>query len=234
MKSETEIRNWYEQRHQACGTDSWRPYEAYDPLLDKLGPLTPGGRFLDVGCGGTGFLLKAALNRGLDAWGIDHSLAGVKITRRVAPGTFSVVGNGQNLPFPDKLFDYLTCLGALEHFLDPGLGLQEMKRVLKDDGRLMIVVPNVNYFLWKLSGTPGTEQQEINEKLLSLADWSYLFSENGLKIIKVDRDDWPISKTRTSPAANPLKTAGRMLFRFAWKILPLSLTYQFVFRLKKK
>ncbi|MDJ0755187.1 MAG: class I SAM-dependent methyltransferase [Ardenticatenaceae bacterium] len=42
------------------------------------------------------------------------------------------------LPFPNQLFDCVTCLEALEFFPSPSMALQEMIRVLKPGGPLII------------------------------------------------------------------------------------------------
>ena len=45
------------------------------------------------------------------------------------------------LPYADKSFDIIFCNHVLEHVLAPYICIQEMKRVLKDDGCIIIGVP---------------------------------------------------------------------------------------------
>jgi hypothetical protein len=113
-------------------------------------------------------------------------------------------------------------------------GLQEMQRVTKERAVFCIMVPNSRYFVWRLSRQPGTQQQDINENLLSLEQWKSLFSANGFEFVTIRRDTWPINRVGIFSSANPLKIAKRSFLRLAWNFLPLKYTYQFVFYLKKR
>ena len=154
--SANDVKSWYNQHYAAKGLQSMRPAAAYPVFLDLLGA-TAGSRLLDVSCG-TGSLLAAARDRGVDAVGVDLSDEAVRLAIRVAPGTEVAVGAGEALAFRDASFDYVTCLGSLEHFLDMGQGLEEMKRVAKPDARLCIMVPNQDFIGWKVLGHQGTAQ----------------------------------------------------------------------------
>src|SRR2546423_7069937 len=149
-----------------------RPAAAYPICLDLRGA-TPGSRLLDVSCG-IGSLLTAALARGIDAVGVDLSDAAIRIAKRTVPTADVAVGAGETLAFKSGTFDYVTCLGSLEHFLDMGRGLEEMQRVAKPAARFCIMVPNQDFIGWKVLGHQGTAQQDINEHLLNLHAWRAL------------------------------------------------------------
>lgn len=232
MVTEKQIKDWYNQRYHKKKENAWRPAVAYPIFLNYLN-ITPGGKLLDIGCG-TGYLLNTAARRGLETYGIDISEEGVEIAKKVSPASQIAVGKGEELKFPDKFFDYVTCLGALEHFLDIGRGIKEIARVGKDNALFCIVVPNIDFLLWKISGKQGTEQQDINENLLSLEGWKNIFIENGLDVLKIYQDKWFMRKTNIFSSANPLGIIKRMIYKAAWIFLPLKYTYQFVFILKKK
>lgn len=229
---EEEIKEWYNQRHSARGKNTWRPYEAYPIFLDYLNA-KPRKKLLDVGCG-TGYFLKAASQRGLETYGVDISKEGIKIAKSVSPYSFISVSRGENLNFADDTFDYITCLGALEHFLYMNKGLQEMKRVAKEDAVFCIMVPNFNYIFWKISGKFGTEQRDINENLLSLRQWRNIFSKEGFEILKNYQDRWFMKTTNIFSSTNPIKIAKKASHKLIWAFLPLNYTYQFIFILKKK
>jgi len=53
-----------------------------------------------------------------------------------------VRGISEKLPFPDESFDRVLCESSIDHLADPGLGIREMTRVLRPDGRLIIGVVN--------------------------------------------------------------------------------------------
>lgn len=54
-----------------------------------------------------------------------------------------------NLPLDDASFDVVTCFEAIEHVIDAQGVLDELRRVLRDDGLLLISTPNREVF------TPG-------------------------------------------------------------------------------
>lgn len=225
MVSEDEIARWYDQRHLSRKEQAWRPFSAYSVFLDYL-RVNAGRKLLDVGCG-TGFLLKHADSRGLDTYGVDISQEGVKIARRVSPDSSIRVGKGESLPFPDSYFDYVTCIGALEHFLDMDNGISEMVRVAKSGARFCIVVPNIDWIVYKMTGQKGTEQAEINEKLLSLVEWKGIFSKAGFIIDRLCRDKWGKKIMNTYASGKPL--IKKIFYKTLWFLLPLKYEYQFVF-----
>ncbi len=232
MISEKEIKKWYDQRHTALGENAWRPFEAYSIFLDYLN-VKAGGKLLDIGCG-TGCLIKAATQRGLQTYGADISEEGVKIAKRISPNSKIIVGKGEDLKFPDNFFDYVVCLGALEHFLDMEKGVKEMVRVGQDNALFCILVPNINFLFWKMRGSKGTKQQDINENLLSLQQWKDILTKEGLEILKIYQDKWFMKKSKIFSSLNPLEIIKRIIYKLMWFFLPLNYTYQFIFILIKR
>jgi SAM-dependent methyltransferase len=109
-------------------------------LFDK-----PGGKVLDVGCG-PGVLVSSMLTRGCKFWGIDGSQRMIEQCRQnfaQCEETHFVVGNAAALPFADGFFDAVTCLGVIDRIERYPLALQEMARVLKDNGTLIVAVGNL-------------------------------------------------------------------------------------------
>jgi SAM-dependent methyltransferase len=103
-----------------------------------LGPILPElrGNLLDVGCGEMPF--RHALHPDVAYTGIDVAEA----------ADFGMSGNdvvkmfdGTNIPFPDNSFDNVLCTEVLEHAIDPERLMQEMHRVLKPGGVLVLTVP---------------------------------------------------------------------------------------------
>lgn len=73
--------------------------------------------------------------------GLDHKAGLLDKARRTATYRYLIQGDGQALPFADRSFSSVFC-NILHWLPDWGAGLREMRRVLKDDGRLVLVVPN--------------------------------------------------------------------------------------------
>jgi len=230
MPTAQEVRSWYNRRYASLGLESMRPFEAYPPILDLLGA-RPGATLLDVSCG-SGFLLRAARERGLTAYGVDLSDAAVRLVHQVSPQIPVAVCAGEDLCVRDASCDYVTCLGSLEHFLDVARGLREMLRVAKPGAHFCIMVPNRDFAGWKLLGRQGTAQQDINERLLSLDEWRRTFEDHGLRVQRVVSDRWHAVKWRSNPRRrSPWYAAKGLLLEAAWSLLPLSWEYQFIFLL---
>lgn len=231
MVCDKDIKDWYNQRHKSLRENAWRPYEAYPIFLDYLN-VKPGRKLLDVGCG-TGYLLKAADQQGLETYGIDISDEGVKIAKKSSPNSKIIVGMGEDIKFSDISFDYVTSIGALEHFLDMEKGLKEMSRVAKKDALFCIVVPNINFLDWK-RGQKGTIQQDINENLLSLKQWKKIFMKEEFNILKIYQDKWFMKNIDIFSSTKPLIIIKRSIRKLMWLFLPLNRTYQFIFILSKR
>jgi SAM-dependent methyltransferase len=113
-------------------------------LLVREGRLTEGRRVLDVGCG-TGRLVEALAERGVDASGVDSSPEMLAVARRKLPhGTF-VQAPAERLPFPDGAFDRVV-FSLVVHLLDRPAALGEARRVLSTDGTAAVVTFDRSHF----------------------------------------------------------------------------------------
>jgi ubiquinone/menaquinone biosynthesis C-methylase UbiE len=116
-----------------------------ESFADDLG-LQAGDRVLDVGCG-TGRLAITFAGRVAPSGsvaGIDPAPEMIKratsrARKHQVPVAFQVAF-AQRLPFPNATFDAVACTLALHHVAedDQQSAVQEMHRVLKPDGRLLI------------------------------------------------------------------------------------------------
>jgi len=102
---------------------------------------------LDVGCG-TGSYLIALSKGGRGCYGIDPSrdvsLKPAKErgeTEKVS--VFLCQSVGEFLPFKNAVFDVVLCISTLQHVGDQSMTLQEIRRVLKSSGFLLISVPTI-------------------------------------------------------------------------------------------
>jgi ubiquinone/menaquinone biosynthesis C-methylase UbiE len=66
----------------------------------------------------------------------------LKIAKKNIEGGDFVVGSITNLKFSDNLFDFVVCVEALEHIPDTIRAVKEMTRVLKKDGKIIIIDKN--------------------------------------------------------------------------------------------
>ncbi len=107
--------------------------------LQRAG-LTSGMKLLDV-ASGTGLMIKAALELGVDSAnviGVDPSQGMLAENRKRNPVKL-LEGTGEALPCADATFDFV-CMGyALRHVEDLGKLFGEFKRVLRPDGKVLIL-----------------------------------------------------------------------------------------------
>jgi SAM-dependent methyltransferase len=225
-------KQFYDEHYNKKGNAAMRPDWVYDNWFKLLQPVTTGEKILDVACG-TGSFLKMAVAAGLQAYGLELSDEAVRLSRANVPQAEIVQGYGEALPYSDAFFSYISCLGSLEHFSDPVKGLSEMRRVGGSDARYLIVLPNDNYWLWKWTKVAKGTKQRNWEMLKDLPGWKDFLTRGGFEIISVHQDKYPASEVKIFSSMNPIKILRRLLFRCVWLCLPLSLTYQFVFVLKK-
>jgi ubiquinone/menaquinone biosynthesis C-methylase UbiE len=101
---------------------------------------------LDVGCGGGGALRDMASKfPSAKLYGIDYSqdmvLLAKKVNKRlIERGRIEIThGSVSSLPFADNTFDLVTAFEAYYFWPDLHSDLQEIKRVLSSEGRLLLV-----------------------------------------------------------------------------------------------
>lgn len=110
---------------------------AYLRQSQQLKQLTNGRKLLDVGCG-IGIFLKFARDDGWDVHGTDFS----SCARKIAREQFGFQLQRDLSVYPDQSFDVVRISHVLEHVIDPNSFLNELRRVLKPNGILLIVTPN--------------------------------------------------------------------------------------------
>jgi SAM-dependent methyltransferase len=110
-----------------------------EPLRELDSP-----QILDIGCG-TGATM-GFLERYGQVTGIDVSPKAIRYCREQNQSRLCLA-DGASLPFADRSFDLVTALDLLEHLPQETRGLQEMRRVLKSGGRMILFVPAF-MFLW--------------------------------------------------------------------------------------
>jgi 23S rRNA (guanine745-N1)-methyltransferase len=109
-----------------------------EPLLHAIAATmaaSPSDLVLDAGCGEGFYLGALAREIGFDAHGVDISIPAVDAAARRYPGCEWIVANADRfLPYADRSFSFVLSITAR-------MNAGEFRRVLRDDGRLLIALP---------------------------------------------------------------------------------------------
>lgn len=133
-------------------------------------------KILDVGCGTGGNLLS--FGQIGPAFGLDISEKAVEFCMK--RGLKNVMlSSAEKIKHADRAFDIIVCLDLLEHVINPVETLLEIKRVLKNRGKIVITVPAFR-ILWSQHDEALCHLRRYEKESL-LSD----LQEAGLKVEKM-------------------------------------------------
>lgn len=113
----------------------------YDVLIEEI-EKSESGKILDVGCGNGNLFTLLPKNK-YELYGVDFSQNMIiEAKSKCRNATFSVA-DAEMLPFDDDSFDIVVCNASFHHYIHPDRVLEEMRRVLKDGGKLLIGDPYI-------------------------------------------------------------------------------------------
>ncbi|MBI1764177.1 MAG: methyltransferase domain-containing protein [Acidobacteria bacterium] len=188
--------NWaagqFEDSVRFCAVDPLRP------LFEKY--LRPASLMLEGGCG-MGHYLAYYAARGFSVVGLDFAEQALKTLHKRQPQLPLSCGDVAQMPFADKTFDLYYSGGVVEHF-EAGAekSLAEARRVLKDEGVLLISVPYYNPLRrvlapfrqrdWRVVREAATDEQEFfsGKKFFQYAyrpsEFEKMLDAAGLKVLE--------------------------------------------------
>jgi len=212
------------------GVKTGQVHSRYIWLLGLLSPKA-GHRLLDVSCG-NGYLLRAAMRKHLEAWGLEISQVGLGQASVMAPGSSLICGDAEKLPFASDSFDYVTNIGSVEHYINPAASVAEMARVLKPQGLALVLVPNAYglvgniLHVWR-HGDVFVDVQPL-QRYATRGWWTRLLQTNGLSVLRTFRYERELPRTWEDlrwQFAHPAKLLRALLS----PLVPINLTDSFVF-----
>jgi 2-polyprenyl-3-methyl-5-hydroxy-6-metoxy-1,4-benzoquinol methylase len=138
---------WDDQYLRRTYTDEQTRLVVVAQLIDNLKPKN----VLDIGCGlGEVYGRLKIANTQCDYYGTDFSETAIKRCQEKFPEANWIVAEVDKQPFGDKEFDVVVSCEVLEHLENAWDLIKETKRLVKDNGTIIITTP-------RLFGVPSDE-----------------------------------------------------------------------------
>ncbi|MGB7325649.1 MAG: class I SAM-dependent methyltransferase, partial [Rubripirellula sp.] len=170
-----ELRDYYDASYSAgmysdfASAQTMKRMTAGRRLLEIRRQLSIGGQWLDVGCA-DGTFVDVANENGAKAEGVELSQVAVDLARK--SGLTVHCGTIDSLP-EGRMFDTITAFDVLEHVLEPVEFIQGLRRRVRDDGHVVLTLPDLNSMARRLMGSrwyfyiPEEHLHYFNRKNLS-------------------------------------------------------------------
>ncbi len=158
-----DLQNLYDERYFSTRSRPPMWQRRGEFIVEKFRPKT----FLDIGCS-YGELVKALVDLGIDAYGIDGSeYALSKADNSIKNRVFKINLNSESFPFNDKKFDMIGSFYSVEHIHDIDFFAKELTRTLKDEGIAWFLTPN--------EGVEGRNETDVFTNTFQA--WKKIFEE---------------------------------------------------------
>jgi 2-polyprenyl-3-methyl-5-hydroxy-6-metoxy-1,4-benzoquinol methylase len=147
-------------------------------------PFQQHGKILDIGCG-SGLFVKEMEEFGWDSYGVEIDKSAVEYARKTGLKVFC--GELTDAHYPEQFFDVVAIRHVIEHVHSPKEVMNEIYRIMKNEGTLILVTPNIDSYEAKIFGRYWTAL-EVPRHLFffSLKTIKRLFETTSFEIEKVD------------------------------------------------
>ena len=159
---------WVEELRLRIITDLIKRHTEKNSIQDPV--------IIEAGCG-TGHVLEGIAKNiktsnliGIDPleWWLD------KAKKRLQNKAKLIKGFAEDLPFESKSVDVAICTEVIEHVIDPSVVLKELKRVIKNNGLIIVSIPN----------------EKLINKLKDIVDFLSIYQRFFSNIPKRNDEEW--------------------------------------------
>ncbi|MCL2135811.1 MAG: class I SAM-dependent methyltransferase [Candidatus Bathyarchaeota archaeon] len=159
-------------------------------LLKHITVIT-GDKVLDVGCGNGNLLYAISCKAKIQAYGIDLSPNMIKECQKKYKDIIFRVSNGEKIAFDNNTFDTLTICCDLHHLYNANNFVKEAKRVLKQDGYLVIGEPWLPWGIRQITDWIVSPLMKSGDnKIFSHQRLQQLIVSNGFEIVEFYKNDF--------------------------------------------
>jgi len=123
----------------------------YDLIIDLLtNEISRRGRttILDIGCGDGSFIIN--FKEYCEVFGVDISWRAIKRAKEAGVNAYKMNISCEKLPFENEYFDIVYLGDVIEHLINPDFTINEVSRVMKTKGFLVLSTPNLACWLNRL------------------------------------------------------------------------------------
>lgn len=171
--------------------------------------IKPGLKLLDVGSGSGQFLYEMK-QFGISVQGVEPSNFNKKSSKKY--GLNVKKKDLISAKFPENSFDLITMNQVLEHTTNPSEIINEIYRILKKNGALILAVPNYRSLAYKIF-KEDWYQLDVPRHLFDFSDMILAreLSKRGFKIKKIRHNSRPSQFTTSIRRKFNLKTKAKIL-----------------------
>jgi len=122
----------------------------HSPTYETFKLIRPNSKVLSVGCS-EGYVVKELNEKGCKVVGIEIDKNAAQVAKKYCVDVINAdIEELDKLPYPENSFDYIICLDVLEHLARPDIILNKLKRYLLPNGEIIISIPNIARFEYRL------------------------------------------------------------------------------------
>lgn len=158
-----------------------------------------GSKILEIACGRgkTAADIKELLPD-IDVYGVDFSEVSIEQGKKLFTTIYLDKQDAHSLKFSDHSFDIVYSIGSFEHFSEPEKALKELYRVLKNDGKFMVLMPTLGIDPLGLEDIGRDDEGWYEEKILQAnglrqmqwnfrrETWEKIIENAGLKLFPIE------------------------------------------------
>ena len=169
---------------------------------------------LDAGCGdGVNLILLSHFERAR-VYGMDYNPIRTTRVKTKLQDISIIQGDLLTLPFKEQTFDVILLNQVLEHITEDSAVLRELNKILKEDGLLILGVPNEGCFLGQL------RNNMIQRNILKTTDHVHFYTEQQM-VSLLNSNKWFIREIRREGFFTPFTLLHNFLtmFDFSFSLL---------------
>ena len=138
-----DIKEYYDKKYIQDMDDTYR-YNYAERVMKEVKKYKQRGKLLDLGCG-SAIVMKLANECGFESYGMDIC---EDIVAKEVDKTNIIFSEITDLrEYEDKSFDVIVAFNIIAHLRTPAESLEGMKRILKDDGVIILSTPNIDTWI---------------------------------------------------------------------------------------